>query len=348
MKRTLMFPVAAAALLAVVACDNRSPGSGPPKPVTDNAPASPGGGATAPRGPAEPAGAGAPSESDPMSNGLPRPGSDAGSRTLQDPDSDRTGGRKSTDQPSSGAPAPRSESRDGTRHAVAAGARAEREWARFVACAKYAALEPEGRLDPLDGAVFQLPARTRVREVGPFLRVADKSDREAAPADGGAGKLSAEDRRFLQAAAGGGLYEVAVAALASQRAKDPSVKEFADMLHDHHGEANMELEALARSLGERFPKAVPKEKQAAIDALGKVTDTRKFETAFVRGVGVTDHQNDIAAFEKAAMATRNEALRAWIDKTLPTLRKHLAAAQQLAYERTPREKEARAGDDRAR
>ncbi len=129
-------------------------------------------------------------------------------------------------------------------------------------------------------------------------------------------------------AAGGGLYEVEVSQLAGQKASDPAVKSYADMLVKQHTQANKELKQLAASKGLALPAKPPREKQAAIDRLSKMEGSA-FDRQYVRMVGISDHQADIKLFEKASQNARDAELKAWIDKTLPTLREHLQAARNL-------------------
>ena len=141
--------------------------------------------------------------------------------------------------------------------------------------------------------------------------------------------VKAEDRQFVAAAAGSGLYEVAVARLAASRASPAQVKSSAAMLVQHHSMANDELMAIARARGITPPTAIPADKQARIDTLSKLNGAA-FDAQFVRTVGLQDHQADIALFEQASRTVSEGELRAWVVKTLPVLRSHLQNAQQLA------------------
>jgi len=44
---------------------------------------------------------------------------------------------------------------------------------------------------------------------------------------------------------------------------------------------------------------------------------------------VADHRSTVAAFQKAASSARDAELKAWVQKTLPTLQDHLKMAQDL-------------------
>lgn len=144
----------------------------------------------------------------------------------------------------------------------------------------------------------------------------------------GGGPLSKAEQTFVIQAAGGGLYEVEVSRLAADKATDPAVKAFASMLVEEHSAANAELKALAESRNVELPDEVPDDKQARIDKLEKASGA-EFDREYVQKVGIEDHKKDIQMFEKASQDASDPQLKAWIDKTLPHLREHLAAAQKL-------------------
>jgi putative membrane protein len=141
-------------------------------------------------------------------------------------------------------------------------------------------------------------------------------------------KLARSDRKFIENAAKGGLFEVQVAKLAQSKASDPAVKDFARMLVDQHTHANNELTQLASNKGVELPAAPGFMQRHSEKSLAKRSGA-DFDRHFVSEVGIKDHQKDIKDFEKAAKDVKDPDLKAWIDKTLPTLREHLAQAQKL-------------------
>ncbi len=140
--------------------------------------------------------------------------------------------------------------------------------------------------------------------------------------------LARADRRFIEEAASSGMMELQAAQLAATKANDPAVKSYAAMLADHHGTANSELMQLAASLGVELPAAPKRTARNEIEKLGKRTGA-EFDREFVREVGIKEHERDIKRFQSASKDVKEPQLKAWIDKTLPTLQQHLAAAQKL-------------------
>ncbi len=141
-------------------------------------------------------------------------------------------------------------------------------------------------------------------------------------------KLARGDRKFLQEAAEGGMFEVQIAQLASSKATNADVKAFATTLANDHQNANNELVQIANSKKVELPAAPPRGKRKDIERLAKLSGA-EFDRKFMHEVGIKDHEKDIRRFEKASGKVKDADLKAWVDKTLPKLREHLAMAQKL-------------------
>lgn len=142
-------------------------------------------------------------------------------------------------------------------------------------------------------------------------------------------KLSRSERKFIEKAAVGGMFEVEAARLAEQKASDPQVKQLAAKMMEQHRQANNELKQIADARGVTLPTQLPSKEQRKIDDLAKQSG-QKFDEEFLKTAGRKDHQQDIKDFEKARRDTKDPQLQAWIDKTLPALHTHLAEAQSLS------------------
>jgi putative membrane protein len=140
-------------------------------------------------------------------------------------------------------------------------------------------------------------------------------------------KVARGDRKFIEKAAGGGMFEVQAGQLASTRAKSPDVKSYAGMLVDQHTKANDELTQLANAKGVELPAAPPRAMRSEIEQLGKKNGD-DFDKEFVK-VAIKDHKQDIKDFEKASKDVKDPEVKAWATKTLPVLKEHLAQAQKL-------------------
>ena len=136
------------------------------------------------------------------------------------------------------------------------------------------------------------------------------------------------DRRFVEKAVAGGMFEVQISQLAASKATDPQVKSFANMLVDHHTAANSELVQLANSLRIELPAVPPRSMRREVEKLGKKNGA-EFDRDFVRRVGIKAHEQDIKLFQHASKDVKDPRVKAWVDKTLPTLQSHLQQAQAL-------------------
>jgi putative membrane protein len=141
-------------------------------------------------------------------------------------------------------------------------------------------------------------------------------------------KLARGDRKFIEEAAGHGMFEVQAAQLATAKANDPNVKSFAGMLVDQHTAANNELVQIANGRNVELPAAPKRALRRDIAKMGKKNGA-EFDRDFVREIGIKSHEKAIKLFEKASKDVKDPELKAFVDKTLPSLRDHLAMAQKL-------------------
>jgi putative membrane protein len=157
------------------------------------------------------------------------------------------------------------------------------------------------------------------------------SSTNAATSTSGTGStapLAPADQQFVTKAAEGGMFEVEIGKLAAEKASDPSVKSFGQMLADDHGAANDKLRQIASGHNVALPASLPADKKKEIDQLSKLSGAQ-FDKQFVKMVGIKDHQHDISEFEKASKTAQAPDLKDFATNTLPTLKKHLETAQKL-------------------
>ncbi len=128
-----------------------------------------------------------------------------------------------------------------------------------------------------------------------------------------AADLSAQDRKFMQDAAKGGMMEVRMGHAALESGSSAGVKGLGQRLVDDHTKGNDEIMELAKKKGvtlkgddHEMPKGLAGKKGA------------DFDKAFA-DAAVKDHEEDIKEFEKEASAGSDPDVKAWASKTLPTL-----------------------------
>lgn len=159
---------------------------------------------------------------------------------------------------------------------------------------------------------------------GPDMRMGASS---APSAKVTAAPLTAVERDFLTKVAAKGMYEVEVSKLAADKALSPEVRDFARTMVMHHTQMNNEVIALMSARGVAPPKGLAADKATKLHRLASLPRSDAFDNGYIRVVGVEDHRSAIAMFEKARRDVRDRDLRAYIDRTLATLRMHLQMAQ---------------------
>lgn len=137
----------------------------------------------------------------------------------------------------------------------------------------------------------------------------------------------AADKKFATKAAEGGLAEVQVGQLAQQKAASPQVKQLGETLVTDHTQANQELQQVAQNEGITLPSQPSSKEQAQSQKLQDLSGAA-FDKAFVR-MEIKDHQKDIKEFQEEAQSGTDPALKAFAQKSLPVLQKHLQMAQSL-------------------
>ena len=133
------------------------------------------------------------------------------------------------------------------------------------------------------------------------------------------------DTSFVTKAAQGGMAEVKLGKLATEKASSPDVKTFGQQMVDDHSKANDELKSLASKKGLTLPTDVDAKDQATYDRLSKLSGA-EFDKAYMADM-VSDHKTDVAEFRRESQRGSDPDVKAWAAKTLPTLEHHLQLAQ---------------------
>lgn len=140
---------------------------------------------------------------------------------------------------------------------------------------------------------------------------------------------SAKDStKFATNAAQGGMAEVELGRLATQRAGDVSVREFGARMVADHSRANSELKSIAARKGIQLPAELNSEQKSEMDKLSKMSGA-EFDKEYMSAM-LEDHQTDVKDFETQSKDGNDPEIKAFAGKTLPTLQQHLQLAQQAA------------------
>lgn len=145
--------------------------------------------------------------------------------------------------------------------------------------------------------------------------------------DRGQMTLSDQDRDFMKEAAAGGLAEVELGRLAEKRASMDQVKGFGKHMVKDHSKANAELKGLAERKGVALPTDMDAKEKDTYQRLAALSGY-EFDRQYMHEM-VSDHEKDVAAFEREADKGGDKDVKGWAQKTLPTLRDHLRMARDL-------------------
>ncbi len=133
---------------------------------------------------------------------------------------------------------------------------------------------------------------------------------------------------FVRQAAEAGMAEVELGQLASSKATRQDVKDFAQMMVTDHGKANEQLKDLASKKNLTLPTEPTAAQRAEKARLEKLSGAA-FDSAFTKAME-RDHRKAVSLFSKEASSGSDSDLKQWAGQTLPTLKEHLAKAEQLA------------------
>ena len=144
--------------------------------------------------------------------------------------------------------------------------------------------------------------------------------------------FAATDNDFVDNAAAGGIAEIETSKLALEKSQSADIKAFANQMIADHTKANEELKKIATTNDIEVPDDTTLVKQAK----EKILDMRdeSFDAAYANNQ-VKAHEDTIELFKKQANTVTDDKtkgateLKAFAQKMLPGLEKHLTAAKEL-------------------
>ena len=143
-----------------------------------------------------------------------------------------------------------------------------------------------------------------------------------------AGHRVASDREFVRQAAQGGLAEVELGQLATEKAASPEVKQFGQRMVGDHTKANDQLKQIAQQQGIAVPDKLDA-KDAATKARLEKLSGKEFDRAYMHDM-VTDHTKDVIEFKHEANSAEDSTVKNFAEQTVPTLEDHLKEAKSIA------------------
>jgi putative membrane protein len=141
-----------------------------------------------------------------------------------------------------------------------------------------------------------------------------------------ANDLPSPDEEFVQAASMSSSTEIDASKLAAKQSQDADVKSFA-----HHMEVDHTKLTVSLKMAAPHGVAVPKDNSdmTVLNSLSGLHG-KQFDSVYIQQVALAGHKKAVAAFQAEADGGQNAALKKAAQKALPTIKEHLAMAQQLA------------------
>jgi putative membrane protein len=140
--------------------------------------------------------------------------------------------------------------------------------------------------------------------------------------------LSAADKKFVTAAAQGGMAEVKLGELATKNGSAEGVKQFGQKMVDDHSKANDELKQIASNKGVTLPADMDAKSKAIYTKLSKLHGAA-FDAAYIKDMKM-DHQHDIAEFSKEASGGHDADIKGFASKTLPVIKEHYSMISNMS------------------
>ena len=153
-------------------------------------------------------------------------------------------------------------------------------------------------------------------------KAAGKSDTSGTAATKGGAEAT-----FVKNAAQGGMAEVELGKLATEKASSDDVKQFGQRMVDDHSKANDQLKQIASQKSIDVPSDLNAKDKATKDRLEKLSGPA-FDRAYMKHM-VTDHTKDVAEFKKQANTGSDSDIKGFASSTLPTLEDHLKMAKDI-------------------
>jgi putative membrane protein len=135
------------------------------------------------------------------------------------------------------------------------------------------------------------------------------------------------DQSFVHMASSGGLAEVQLGQLATERAASPEVKQFGQRMVTDHTKANQELARIAQAKNMPVATELDPKHRALADKLAKLQGAA-FDREYLMGQ-VTDHEQTVALFKTQIKEGKDADLKTFASETLPTLQDHLKTVRAL-------------------
>jgi putative membrane protein len=149
----------------------------------------------------------------------------------------------------------------------------------------------------------------------------------ATPGAAGTSGTASVDRDFIENQLADGQAEIALGQLAQQRATNPAVRQFAEMMVRDHQQAGEELKQIATKHNIQPKTSTDDEHNNLRERLSKLSGA-EFDREYMKAM-VEDHEEAVDDTKDKAERGDTSEIKQWASKTLPTLQQHLERAKQI-------------------
>jgi len=139
---------------------------------------------------------------------------------------------------------------------------------------------------------------------------------------------SAADQNFVHEALMGGMAEVDLGQLASQKGSTNDVKQFGQKMVEDHTKMGNRMKGVAAQVGVTPPAALSPKDQALKTRLEGLSGAQ-FDRAYIRAM-VKGHEADLQAFHKEASSGTSQAVKDAASQGATVVSQHLEMIKQIA------------------
>jgi putative membrane protein len=141
----------------------------------------------------------------------------------------------------------------------------------------------------------------------------------------------ADEHHFVPQAAMANMAEIQFGHLAVKKAKDPRVKQFAQMMIDDHVKVQKDLADAASGFGIQWPKQLDASHRQIHQRLSSLSN-EQFDREYMRVMvdGHREVEKTLAAHGGEGSGVLAAQVSEWAARTLPAVRAHLKEAEQVS------------------
>jgi putative membrane protein len=182
----------------------------------------------------------------------------------------------------------------------------------------------------LSGALLWMPAVLLAQSPG-GMPMGNVPDRRPPVQDNGstmqAGETKVDDKRFVRDAVFGGLIEVELGKLATDKGSTDAVRQFGQHVVEVQTKTNEQLKDVAAKAGYSVPESLDTKHHGRVDKLAKLSGP-EFDKAYIKDQ-VKENESNVRAFQDESQGGSNPVVKTFAADTLPTLQAQLARAKDL-------------------